>query len=68
LEFRSAGQLGTCVLARLDGTSPVDYLTDPAARDAARAFGRSLLLDPVADLDAACARLDESGSRRPGVA
>lgn len=65
LEFRSAGQLGTCVLARLDGTSPVDYLTEPRVRDAARAFGRSLLLDPVADLDPALTRLDEHLDRLP---
>ena len=42
---RGIGHCGLCVLARVDGTSPVDYLTTEPLRQAARRLGRSLLLD-----------------------
>jgi hypothetical protein len=32
------------VLARIDGTSPVDYLTEEQERESARALGRHVLL------------------------
>ena len=38
------------MLARIDGKSPVEYLTDDSQKDAVRRFARSLLGDPVADL------------------
>jgi 5-methylthioribose kinase len=38
--------LGACLLARIDGTSPVPYLSDEAARQRARRIGRSLLRQP----------------------
>lgn len=47
LEARSVGHLGVCLLARVDGTSPVDYLTDEG-RAAARQLGRQLLLEAPA--------------------
>jgi 5-methylthioribose kinase len=40
---RGFRHLGVCVLARIDGTSPVDYLTAEPAREAARRLGRWLL-------------------------
>jgi 5-methylthioribose kinase len=40
---RGVGHLGVCLLARVDGTSPVDYLTEERQRDAARRLGRRLL-------------------------
>jgi 5-methylthioribose kinase len=46
---RGLRHLGVCVLARIDGTSPVDYLNGPA-RDAARRLGRWLLTDRPAGL------------------
>ena len=54
--FRSAGELqkrgiahgGACLLARVDGTSPVDYLTESARRIARRLGTRILLEQPAA--------------------
>jgi 5-methylthioribose kinase len=45
LVARGIGHLGVCLLARVDGTSPVDYLTEDVQRDAARRLGRRLLRD-----------------------
>jgi 5-methylthioribose kinase len=42
LEQRGVQHLGVCLLARIDGTSPVDYLDEPN-RDAVRRLGRSIL-------------------------
>ncbi len=42
LEGRGVQHLGVCLLARIDGTSPVDYLDEPR-RDAVRRLGRSIL-------------------------
>jgi 5-methylthioribose kinase len=43
LERRGVQHLGVCLLARIDGTSPVEYLTDEPKRDAMRRLGRSIL-------------------------
>src|SRR5260370_28552438 len=43
LERRGVQHLGVCLLARIDGTSPVEYLADQAKRDAVRRLGRSIL-------------------------
>ncbi|MGL4554012.1 MAG: phosphotransferase, partial [Gemmataceae bacterium] len=42
--YRALGHLGVCLVARVDGTSPVDYLPDERHRDAARRLGRKILL------------------------
>ena len=47
-EARAAALLPALMLARIDGKSPVEYLTESAQKDAVRAFARSLLVDPVA--------------------
>lgn len=57
LARRAMQHLGACVVARLDGKSPVDYLDEPRRREAARTFGRSLLLDSVETWPAAAIRL-----------
>lgn len=49
LARRAMLHLGACVVARVDGKSPVEYLVDPASRDAARAFASDLLLSPKCD-------------------
>ena len=41
---------GALVLARVDGKSPVEYLTDDGDRALARTFGSDLLFQPPADL------------------
>jgi 5-methylthioribose kinase len=40
---RGLRNLGGCVWARVDGKSPVEYLTDPLQRDQARSFATSVL-------------------------
>jgi len=57
---RTAGQLATCMLARIDGTSKIDYLKDPRVLSAVRAFGRDLLLAPPKDWKVVLSRLRES--------
>ncbi len=47
LEGRGIAHLGASLLARIDGTSPVDYLPEEAKREAVRQLGRRRLLDPV---------------------
>jgi aminoglycoside phosphotransferase (APT) family kinase protein len=49
-------QTGCLLLARVDGKSPADYLTDDE-RDRTRALGRGLLLDPPVTLIDAWERL-----------
>jgi aminoglycoside phosphotransferase (APT) family kinase protein len=41
--------IGALLLARVDGKSPVEYLTDERDRALARALGRDVLLDPPVD-------------------
>ena len=50
LEARTAALLPGLMLARIDGKSPVEYLTDAGTRDAVRRFARSRLAEPVATL------------------
>jgi 5-methylthioribose kinase len=63
LEARGIGHLGACLLARLDGTSPVDYLPDESVREAVRRLARSLLWDRPSSLEDVLA-LCEEGMRR----
>jgi 5-methylthioribose kinase len=51
LEARGARHLGVCLLARVDGTSPVDYLEE-RGRNAVRKLARRILLDGVHELEA----------------
>ena len=44
LETRGIAHCGLCLLARIDGTSPVEYLPEEARREAVRRLGRGLLL------------------------
>jgi streptomycin 6-kinase len=46
LERRAAGLLPGLFLARVDGKSPVEYVTDAARKDKVRRVGRALLADP----------------------
>jgi 5-methylthioribose kinase len=49
LRRRGVGHLGACLLARIDGTSPVDYLPEAAKREAVRQIGRELLRERPGD-------------------
>lgn len=60
LDRRALGHLGGCLLARIDGTSTVDYLTALGQQDTVRRVGRALLLDPPATMPAAFDRVDEA--------
>jgi 5-methylthioribose kinase len=51
LQARGTAHCAVCLLARIDGTSPVDYLTAEPEREAARRLGRRILLDRVATWD-----------------
>lgn len=51
LEARTAQLLPGLLLARIDGKSPVEYLTDDRTRDLVRGFARQHLLHPVATLE-----------------
>jgi aminoglycoside phosphotransferase (APT) family kinase protein len=52
LEARAARLLPGLLLARVDGKSPVEYLTSEADKDRVRRFAGALLRHPVARLDA----------------
>jgi 5-methylthioribose kinase len=45
LEARGIGHFGACLLARIDGTSPVDYLSAEPVRQAVRLLGQRVLWD-----------------------
>ncbi len=47
LEQRGMRHLGVCLLARVDGTSPVDYLSEEPRRKSVRDLARRILLDSV---------------------
>jgi 5-methylthioribose kinase len=42
---RGIGHFAACLLARIDGTSPVDYLAEEPKRGTVRRLGRQILLD-----------------------
>ncbi len=50
LEARAATLLPGLLLARVDGKSPVEYLTDDMAKDVVRRVARHLLDQPAARL------------------
>jgi 5-methylthioribose kinase len=58
LERRGVGHCGLCLLARIDGTSPVEYLSEEPKRDAVRRLGRGLLLERPAAWEEALALAD----------
>jgi 5-methylthioribose kinase len=43
LEVRGGQHFGACLLARIDGTSPVDYLPEESKREAVRRLARQVL-------------------------
>ena len=61
-EARAAALLPGLMLARIDGKSPVEYLTDASTKDAVRAFASSLLVDPVGRLETIAQHWVEEGS------
>ena len=53
LERRGVAHCGLCLLARIDGTSPVEYLPEEMRREAVRRLGRGLLLERPASWEEA---------------
>ena len=53
LERRGVAHCGLCLLARIDGTSPVEYLPEESRREAVRRLGRGLLLERPASWEEA---------------
>jgi len=51
LQPAAIAHCGVCLLARVDGTSPVDYLPEETRRNAVRSLGRRLLKDPPHEWD-----------------
>jgi 5-methylthioribose kinase len=51
LHRRGIEHCGVCLLARIDGTSPVDYLDEEDKREAIRQLGRRVLLDHLSQWD-----------------
>lgn len=65
MQARAIEHLGVCLLARIDGTSPVDYLPEEPKREIVRNVGRALLRekqlrwhDVISNLDSALASRD----------
>ena len=52
VEARSASLLPALLLARIDGKSPVEYLTEPAQKDAVRSIARALVRQFPTELQA----------------
>jgi 5-methylthioribose kinase len=52
IEARTSRLLAAMLLARIDGKSPVEYITDATARARVRRFARHFLLQPADRLDA----------------
>jgi hypothetical protein len=51
LDARTAALLPGLLLARVDGKSPVEYVTEDVTRDAIRRFARAFLARPPAALE-----------------
>jgi 5-methylthioribose kinase len=51
LQMHGIEHLAVCMLARIDGTSPVDYLPEKRDRETVRRIGRHLLLEKIVSWD-----------------
>jgi 5-methylthioribose kinase len=60
---RGIGHLGVCLLVRIDGTSPVDYLSEEPKREAVRRLGRWLLWDRPGKWEEVMGRVEEELAR-----
>jgi 5-methylthioribose kinase len=48
LTRRAIGHFSLCALARIDGTSPVDYLPEPEQQETVRRLSQSILAEQTA--------------------
>ena len=58
LERHTMRQMGALLLARIDGKSPAEYLTEPGQKEYARRMARSILTGELTSLARAHARLE----------
>ena len=63
LQRRGIAHFAVCLLARVDGTSPVEYLPEEPKREAVRRLGRRLLTQPPGSWDDVLALADEELAR-----
>ncbi|MCI0378345.1 MAG: phosphotransferase [Gemmataceae bacterium] len=63
LETRGVRHLGACLLARIDGTSPVDYLSEESKREHVRRLGKRILLEKWNRLDDVISFLENETSK-----
>ena len=62
LERDTVRQVGVLLLARADGKSPVEYITDGERKDFVRGLGRAILLGNMASLDEVHCRLADAAA------
>ena len=62
LERDTVRQVGVLLLARVDGKSPVEYITDGERKDFVRGLGRAILLGNMASLDEVHSRLADAAA------
>ena len=60
---RTGALLPALALARIDGKSPVEYLTETAQRDEVRSFARALLINPATEVSEIARRWCEGTAR-----
>lgn len=64
LERKAIPQLGCLLLARVDGKSPVEYLTREEQREQVRRLGKALLLEGACSLEEVWSRVEAVLDRR----
>ncbi len=67
LEARGIGHFAVCLLARVDGTSPVDYLPEEDKRQVVRALGRRVLAERPRQWEQVLGLADEGCADRSGT-
>jgi aminoglycoside phosphotransferase (APT) family kinase protein len=68
LEERAASLLPALLLARVDGKSPVEYLTDPGRKNFVRRLGRAMLPSPAPTIAGVLDTWHAALERRPAGA
>jgi 5-methylthioribose kinase len=67
LEARGIGHFAVCLLARVDGTSPVDYLSEEDKRQVVRGLGRQVLAERPGRWEEVLGMADELMGGAPAV-
>lgn len=61
LERRTLGNLGGCLLARIDGKSPIDYFDQDWQKETARSLAFSYLMRPITEIAHAFEEIEKIG-------